>query len=211
MKIRSDRLVLGVAVAVVAAALAWVLFVGLPRWTRPQAGPVAPAAAAPESTPKIRARIYYMAEDGLRLEALDREVEVGEGTADQAQRLVVAQLEAPPPPLLPVFPTGTVVRGVYVSPEGVAYVDLSGQAARAHGGGSLDEIFTVYSLVNTLTDNLPAITAVQILLDGKEADTLAGHVDLRRPLTRNLRWAEPPGAASQAQSGAGGDAAAPRP
>jgi hypothetical protein len=29
---------------------------------------------------------------------------------------------------------------------------------------------------------------VQILIDGKEADTLAGHVDLRRPLRKNLSW-----------------------
>jgi hypothetical protein len=30
---------------------------------------------------------------------------------------------------------------------------------------------------------LPSIQRVQILIDGREADTLAGHVDLRRPLT----------------------------
>jgi hypothetical protein len=29
---------------------------------------------------------------------------------------------------------------------------------------------------------------VQILIDGKEADTLAGHVDLRHPLGRSLKW-----------------------
>ena len=31
-------------------------------------------------------------------------------------------------------------------------------------------------------------TAVQILVDGREVDTLAGHVDLRRPLERNMKW-----------------------
>ena len=30
--------------------------------------------------------------------------------------------------------------------------------------------------------------AVQILVDGKEVDTLAGHVDLRHPLTKSLEW-----------------------
>lgn len=38
--------------------------------------------------------------------------------------------------------------------------------------------------------NLPAITRVQILIDGKEADTLAGHVDLRHPLQKNLKWTD---------------------
>jgi hypothetical protein len=67
-------------------------------------------------------------------------------------------------------------------------VDLSAEVARNHPGGSIDEILTVYTIVNALTDNLPAITAVQILVDGREVDTLAGHVDLRRPLRKNLDW-----------------------
>jgi hypothetical protein len=31
---------------------------------------------------------------------------------------------------------------------------------------------------------------VQVLVDGKEVDTLVGHVDLRRPLTKNVSWVE---------------------
>ena len=50
----------------------------------------------------------------------------------------------------------------------------------------------MYTIVNALTDNLPAITAVQILIDGHEVDTLAGHVDLRRPLRKNLEWVVAP-------------------
>jgi hypothetical protein len=49
-------------------------------------------------------------------------------------------------------------------------------------------LFTIYAIVNAVTVNLPAISRVQILVDGKEADTLAGHVDLRRPLEKNLTW-----------------------
>ena len=80
-----------------------------------------------------------------------------------------------------MIPPGTTLKGVLSEPRGVAFVDLSAEAHREHPGGSLDEIFTVYSIVNTLTDNLPAITAVQLLVDGRQVDTLAGHVDVRRP------------------------------
>ena len=73
----------------------------------------------------------------------------------------------------------------------MAFVDLSAEAGGAHPG-SLDEIFTVYSIVNTLTDNLPAIAAVQLLVDGRQVDTLAGHVDVRRPVAKDLRWTELP-------------------
>jgi hypothetical protein len=44
----------------------------------------------------------------------------------------------------------------------------------------------VYAIVHAVTANLPSIRRVQILIDGREADTLAGHVDLRRPLEPNL-------------------------
>ena len=58
----------------------------------------------------------------------------------------------------------------------------------AHPGGTLNELLTVYTIVNALTVNLPAVTAVQVLVDGKEVDTLSGHIDLRQPLSKNLNW-----------------------
>jgi hypothetical protein len=57
----------------------------------------------------------------------------------------------------------------------------------AHPGGSTSERLTIYTFVDALTFNLPAIKSVQLLADGREIDTLAGHVDLRRPLSRQLR------------------------
>jgi hypothetical protein len=69
-------------------------------------------------------------------------------------------------------------------------VDLSRDASAAHPGGSLNELLTVYTIVNALTANLPAVSAVQLLVDGKQVETLAGHVDLRRPLAKNLAWVQ---------------------
>jgi hypothetical protein len=80
---------------------------------------------------------------------------------------------------------GTTLRALYVTDKGDAFVDLSAEVVRAHPGGSLNELLTVYAIVNAVAANLPAVRRVQILVDGKEADTIAGHVDLRRPLTRN--------------------------
>ena len=77
---------------------------------------------------------------------------------------------------------------MFVTERGDAFVNLSGDITARHPGGSLLELFTVYTLVNALTVNLPAIQRVQILVDGKEVDTLAGHVDLRHPLAKSLEW-----------------------
>jgi hypothetical protein len=79
---------------------------------------------------------------------------------------------------------------VFLTSNGEAFVDLSGELQRNHPGGTTNEILTIYALVSALTVNLPAITAVQILIDGKEVQTLAGHLDLRRPIEGDGRWVE---------------------
>ena len=97
------------------------------------------------------------------------------------------------------IPEGVTLKVVMLSEKGEAFVDFSPELSTKHSGGSLDELLTVYAIVNTLTINLPAIARVQILIDGKEVDTLAGHVDLRRPLVKNLAWTRPPDNAPQTQ------------
>jgi hypothetical protein len=41
-------------------------------------------------------------------------------------------------------------------------------------------------MVNTLALNIPEIEAVKILIEGREAKTLAGHIDIRRPFRANM-------------------------
>jgi spore germination protein GerM len=179
------------AIAIVALAIAagWVLFVGLPRWY----GPAPPAQVTAAATPpaaerKITATLYYVSDDGTELVGMQREVPFGEPVVEQARRIIEAQIAPPAAPLASAVPAGTTLRSLYLTDKGEAFVDMSGDVRAKHPGGALDEIFTVYTIVNVLTVNLPAIQRVQILIDGKEADTLAGHVDLRHPLQRQLKW-----------------------
>jgi germination protein M len=130
--------------------------------------------------------------DGERLVPTEEDVPFGEGTLDQARRIVEAQIAPAPPGLVSAIPPGTALRALYLTDRGDAFVDLSREVSAAHPGGSLNEILTVYSIVEALTANLPAVTGVQILVDGREVDTLAGHVDLRRPLAKNAVWVERP-------------------
>jgi hypothetical protein len=74
------------------------------------------------------------------------------------------------------------LRAFYITERGDAFVDLSAEASTLqHAGGSTLELLTVYAIVNAVTANLSSVERVQILIDGRQADTLAGHVDLRRP------------------------------
>ena len=180
---------LTVVFATVAIAGGWILFVGLPRWYGPSIPGAVPTPAAPAAAErKITATLYYVADDGTELVGVQREVPFGEPVTEQARRIVEAQIAAAGAPLASAVPAGTTLRSLYLTDKGEAFVDLSGDVRTKHPGGALDEILTVYTIVNVLTVNLPAIQRVQILIDGKEADTLAGHVDLRYPLQKQLKW-----------------------
>jgi spore germination protein GerM len=75
---------------------------------------------------------------------------------------------------------------VFVTARGVAYIDLSKEVTMSRVPGTRAELLAVYSLVNSIALNFPAIQRVQILIDGQAAETLAGHVDLSRPLQPDM-------------------------
>jgi spore germination protein GerM len=179
-----------VIAAVVAAAVAsWALFWGLPalfrRGAPQQGGASQPAAGAAR---KINATLFFTSPDGQNLVAVRRDVPYGATPAEQARHIVAAQLGAAPSGQFSPIPQGTTLRAVFLSASGEAFVDLSPEVAANHSGGSLAELFTIYSIVNALTVSLPSVTSVQILVDGREVETLAGHVDLRHPLPKNTTW-----------------------
>lgn len=211
MKIRVARKnVVRFGLALAAFALGWALFILLPRWYGPETaeGQVSQQGEG-GSGRTITARLFYLADDGLRLSDVEREMPYAEATAEQATHILEALFGPPPDRLLSPVPSGTRLRAVYVTERGDAFVDVSREAAANHPGGSLDEIFTVYAIVNAVAANLPAINAVQILVEGQEVDTLAGHVDLRHPLQQNLRWVDAPAATQTLTDGEpGGDAEA---
>jgi spore germination protein GerM len=149
---------------------------------------MAPAPPAAPDAGHIKATLFYVAADGQRLAAAERDVLVAESPSEQGKRIIEAMLGPAPAGLVSAIPAGTTLKGLYVGERGDAYVDFSASLRANHPGGSDTEILTVYAIVSALTVNLPAITAVQILIDGHEVDTLAGHVDLRRPLPGNRQW-----------------------
>jgi hypothetical protein len=190
------RRVRAIAVASLGAlAIGWALMAGLDwllRTPAPDAVGVeaeavpTPAPVAAAAGPKIKATLYFAAEDGMRLVPTPSEVPLAQGPVAQARAILVAQLTASAPPgLAPTIPPGTTLRGLFISSTNEAFVDLDPSVRSAHPGGTLDELLTVYTIVNVLLTNMPSVRQVQILIDGREVDTLAGHVDLRRPLRKN--------------------------
>ncbi len=153
---------------------------------KPAAEAPAPLPApAPVETAHITATLFYASSDGRALVPVKRDVPLASGVVEQGRQILLTELQAAPQPYIKVIPDGTTLRAFYVTDRGDAFVDLGPEIVRAHPGGSMNELLTVYALVNAITTNLPAVQRVQLLVDGKEVDAIAGHVDIRRPLNRD--------------------------
>ena len=180
---------IGAAILLV-GLLAWAVSLGLERLVvgpQPESSRAATEPAAPpEGVPRITATLFYGSADGQVLVPIRREVALAEGLVPQGREILSAQLQGAPSPYVSVIPEGTLLRAFYATDRGDAFVDLSIEASSNHRGGSATELLTVYAIVNAVTANLPDVQRVQILIDGREADTLAGHVDLRRPLEQDF-------------------------
>jgi Sporulation and spore germination len=179
-----------VATGALVVGLGWLMFSFLERRLSaptPDAEPAAPAAEAPAAVgPQISALLFFVSEDGTLLEPRAMDVPLRDSPALQARALIEAQLAAAPPaPLTRAVPEGVTVRGVFLTGRDDAYVDLDGTFVSALPGGSHNELMAAYAIVSVLTTNLTPITRVQILIDGREVETLTGHVDLREPLRKN--------------------------
>lgn len=83
--------------------------------------------------------------------------------------------------LMSTIPADTKVLSVETK-DGICFVNLSSDFVNKHADGSTAESFTIYSIVNSLTE-LENVDSVQFLVDGKKVDALK-HMLLDTPYTR---------------------------
>ena len=137
-------------------------------------------------TAKVRTHLYFLDSDHRFLKAEERTLVQQDGVVERARSMVYALIDGPRGGLLPTVPAETRLLALYVAENGIGYVDFDRAISEKHPGGSLSELFTIFSIVNTLALNIPEIEAVKILIDGREAETLAGHIDIRFPFRPNI-------------------------
>ena len=125
--------------------------------------------------------LYFVSEDDSLLHPEVREVLERPSVGEMGRQVVEELLLGSQKGLICPFPPETKLREFYLSEEGVAYVDFSREIRDGHLKGSSADVATVYSLVNSLVENFEEIKRVFILIDGRETQTLGGHIDLTRP------------------------------
>jgi spore germination protein GerM len=149
----------------------------------------APVAAEDSETEvvaegRIQVTLYYLSGSGRTLTTEEREIPFSNSLQDQATQVVRQLLSGSQRGRGSTFPQGVQLRGLFITPQGLAFVDLSQELIANHPGGTCAEELTIYSLANTLITNFPAVKGVQILVEGREIQSLAGHLDLSKPYGR---------------------------
>lgn len=177
--------------AVAAAGLALVglgLLLGrltAPSGNAPEPAPLSVPAPAPltPGEPGRTVRLFFADPETTALREVSRQVPQGVTPVEEAKRLLDELIRGPGDALAPTIPEGARVRQLYIDGEGTAYVDFTRELQANHAGGTAGELLTIYSIVDTLASNLEQVKRVQLLVEGAEITTLAGHIDARRPFT----------------------------
>jgi germination protein M len=126
--------------------------------------------------------LYFSDEDEEYLIGEKKRITKKDRVEEEAKELVAELIRGPKGKLIPTLPSQTRLLSLRIDEEGLAKVSFSKAFTTDHPGGSSAEIMTVYSIVNSLTTNFPQIKRVQILVDGKEIESIAGHLSLKRPV-----------------------------
>ena len=194
MSERNDRRLPGSG-SLVVAVMALVLLaisIGGYLWFRasgmPQPEPARQQDAGPAAQPEkpnepFSATLYLPAEGRLvaSLAAVTREPDVQLQAREVAEAVFAADQGGKASVLKELK-----LRALYLDASGTAYLDLAPVATvqRELRASVQEELLAVYALVNSVAHNIPEVRQVRILLDGREAQTLAGHIDLSRSFVK---------------------------
>jgi len=129
--------------------------------------------------------LYFSDAEGEYLTGEKREILKKSSVQEEAKELVTELTHGPKGKLIPTLPAETKLLALELDESGIAKVSFNRALVKGHPGGSSAELLTVYSVVNSLTLNFPEIKRVQILVEGKEIETITGHLSLKKPLPTN--------------------------
>lgn len=125
--------------------------------------------------------LFFLSDDDDLLHRETREIAAGPTAADEAERALAELIKGSSKDLISPLPAETKVRQVFVTKDGVAYVDFGREITEKFSYGSSSELAAVFAVVDTLAFNFKTIKKVSILVEGAEKETLGGHIDLTQP------------------------------
>jgi hypothetical protein len=135
-------------------------------------------ALQPAIGPPQTVTLYFPSVDQGVLLAETRSLALAANDTDRIHQILLALIEGSHQGHSRPLPPSTDVRAVFLTPDGTAYLDFSSDVLAGFAPGIASESLAIYSVVNSLTANIPTVKKVRLLLLGQEIETLHGHADL---------------------------------
>jgi spore germination protein GerM len=130
--------------------------------------------------------LYFSEPEEEYLVGEKREIIKQDRVEEEARETVLELIKGPKEKLIPTLPPHTRLLTLQVDQSGVARVNFDQTLSKEHPGGSSAEMMTIYSIVNSLTVNFSQVKRVQILINGKAVESIAGHISLKQPIPSNM-------------------------
>jgi spore germination protein GerM len=143
----------------------------------------APQQAYSEDQDLITVRMYYPSEDRLVME--ERKVKRRASVAAVAEEIAAEYLKGPSTGRSEV-PADARVLGVYSGNDGILYLDISDEFRRNFQGDAMAEYMLLKGLYESIISNVSGIDDVKILIEGKEIESIGGHLFALYPLKNML-------------------------
>lgn len=145
--------------------------------------PVAAPPPPPTGGPLLMTVSLYFENAGL-LAPETAQIPLGDLLENRVKEAVNRLIAGPSAaPLTATLPKTAALRRVFTGVDRNLYLDFDMNITAQHPGGITGEIISTASICKTVMANFNA-DSVTILVEGKEIKTLAGHLDLERPITR---------------------------
>ncbi|HMK49088.1 MAG TPA: GerMN domain-containing protein [Thermodesulfovibrionales bacterium] len=125
-------------------------------------------------------RIYYPVRDHLQVE--ERRLPRRTAPLAIAEATVEQYLKGPVDSKTSSIPRDTKILGIYKGADRILYVDLSDDLRRNFSGDALTEFLLLKGLYQSIIANVEDVADVKVLIEGKELETLGGHLYLMYPL-----------------------------
>ncbi len=125
-------------------------------------------------------RMYYPVDGRLQME--ERMLQRRTTQMSIAEAVIGEFLRGPAGAKASVIPRDARLLGLYRGADGMLYVDLSDEFRRNFQGDVVAEFLLLKGLYESLISNVQEITDVKVLIEGREIESLGGHIYLIYPL-----------------------------
>lgn len=149
------------------------------------AGPVTGVKGTGEAILKSYTNLKIFFPVGERMEMTEKQISKSLNPLEMADTLMGEFIRVSREVDTGLIPEGTALNNVFISPDGIVYLDFNRAFKRNFHGDAMDEYLLIKGIYDTLVSNMD-VRDVFLLVEGSTVESIGGHFLINRPLRRVL-------------------------